>query len=75
MESKILKPGLTIFFNVPVGVAMLRAAFGVKFETAGYQREVLLVYHQIRDSTWVTIDATKSKQKITDEVRWHVLNF
>ena len=76
MESKILKPDLTLFFSIPVRVAIIRAGFGLeKFETVKYQREVLLVYHQIRDCTWVTMDATKSKQKITDEVRWHVLNF
>ena len=63
MENKILKPDLTIFFNVPVGVAMLRAAFGLeKFETAKYQRDVLLAYHQIRESSWITVDATKANR-------------
>ena len=76
MESKILKPDLTIFFNAPVGVAMLRAAFGLeKFETVKYQRDALLAYHQIRESSWITVDATKSKQNITDEVCRNVLNF
>ena len=72
MESKILKPDLTLFFSIPVRVAIIRAGFGLeKFETVKYQREVLLVHSQIQHMG----NSRRHQKKITDEVRWHVLNF
>ena len=63
MKSKILKPDLTLFFNNTVRVAFMKVGFGPEtFDSVKYQREVLVVQYQIRESTWVAVDATKSKQ-------------
>lgn len=61
---------LVLFLNIPPEVAAARGGYGgERYEKLDFQMEVANFYKKLQDSTWQTIDATKSIDEVQEDIR------
>ncbi|KAH7296098.1 hypothetical protein KP509_26G008700 [Ceratopteris richardii] len=65
---------LVLYLNISPEIAAARGGYGAeRYENLNFQKKVANCYKRLQDSTWKTIDATKSIDDVQEDIRKAVL--
>ncbi|KAJ1965538.1 hypothetical protein IWQ62_002643 [Dispira parvispora] len=68
-DRGLLRPDLTLFLDMPIEESMKRGGFGEeRYEKLTIQTKVRELFLQLREPTWVMVDATQSIESIHKEL-------
>ncbi|KAI5084033.1 hypothetical protein GOP47_0000202 [Adiantum capillus-veneris] len=69
-DQGLLAADLVLYLNIPPEVAAARGGYGgERYEKMDFQLEVAKYYKKLQDSTWQTIDATKSIEEVQEDIK------